>query len=82
MSSPIRMSPQDVELATQLGHLPAQLETNRQGRHRVTCACGYVSTYRNTRQDAFGALAVHLAKAVGARLADGVSVPRSVGGRL
>lgn len=72
------MSPADVQLAEQLGHLPAQLETNRQGRHRVLCACGYVSTYRNTRPDAFGALAHHLAKAVGAHVVSGASLPRTV----
>jgi hypothetical protein len=80
----MRLSPDVVALAKELGHTHAELETNAAGRHRVTCNCGYVSTYRNTRADAFGALGHHLALVTGAELVNGGGVSRrkSVGGVL
>lgn len=60
----LRISRDVVNDARILGHGSAELETNRSGRTRVHCSCGYTSTYRNGRDDAMGAFAHHLGKVV------------------
>ena len=76
------MSADVVERAKALGHTKAELRTTRRGLYKVTCNCGYESASRQTEALAFEALAHHLAKAVGARLQTGESLPRAVGARL
>lgn len=71
----IRMSADVVQLAKELGHTSAELEENRRGMFRVYCNCGFMSTYRRTRPDAFSALAHHLKLVTNAVLVNGVEIP-------
>ncbi len=76
----VRMSPDVVAAAKQLGHTSAELIGPVQGnRYRVACNCGYQSTTRTSKALAMEALAHHLSKVTGAQIANGVSLPRVAG---
>jgi hypothetical protein len=76
----VRMSPEVVAVAKQLGHTSANITgPTRRGLYRVSCNCGYESRSRTSRALAFEALAHHLVMVTGAGLINGVSLPKAAG---